>query len=138
MLLPGSIVPWIPQDNSPPPAKWVVCDGSKITTGPWRGQKTPDMRGHFLLGASREEVIVKANQEEGEAEFNRNNPDAMALKGELEADSEEGYCFIKTPYSKSVAESCSKTRFKTSFEINPQDIENALDAYKVVYIMKVE
>ena len=90
------------------------------------------------MGASREEVIVKANQEEGEAEFNKNNPDAKPLEGGLEADTEEGYCFTKTPYSKIVAESCSKTRFKTSFVIDPQDIENALDAYKVVYIMKVE
>ena len=134
MLLPGSIVPWIPQDNSTPPAKWVVCDGSNITTGPWRGQKTPDMRGHFLLGASREDVIVKANQAEGEAEFNKNNPDATPLKGGLEDDPTNGYCFSKHSQS-----GCSdNARFKTTFEITPQDIENALDAYKVVYIMKVE
>ena len=33
VMLPGSIVPWIPQDKSDPPKKWVICDGRNITTG---------------------------------------------------------------------------------------------------------
>ena len=134
MLLPGSIVPWIPHDNSTPPAKWVVCNGSQITTGPWKGQKTPNMTGHFLLGASREDVIVEANQEEGEANFNRNNPDAKPLEGGLKADPINGYCFSNFNNQKCAPNST----FKTTFAITPQAIENALDAYKVVYIMKVE
>ena len=133
MLLPGSIVPWIPHDNSTPPAKWVVCDGSEITTGPWRGQKTPNMTGHFLLGASRQDVIVEANQPKGEANFNRNNPEAKPLEGGLIADPNNGYCFSN------FNNNCAKnSKFKTSFNITPQAIEDALDAYKVVYIMKVE
>ena len=130
-MLPGSIVPWIPQDNSDPPKKWVICDGRMITTGPWKGQKTPDMKGHFLLGADIEDVKVPANQPEGTANFNKNNPKAAPLIGSLDAKS-DGYCFSKSQFSNA----CEK--FKTSFTVQPQDIENALDAYKVVYIMKVE
>ena len=101
------------------------------------------MTGHFLLGASREDVIVEGYQPEGVvANFNRNNPDASPLKGGLEAgNSMEEYCFTTTPpkqYSNTKSDSCNNTRFKTTFYITPQDIENALDAYKVVYIMKVE
>lgn len=132
-MLPGSIVPWIPQTESDPPKKWVICDGRNITTGPWRGQQTPDMRGHFLLGASIDEVIVPANQQPGEANFNKNNPSAAPLKGSLEGPDPEGYCLSKH------SNACDKlSKFKTSFTVQPQDIENALDAYKVVYIMKVE
>ena len=102
-----------------------------ITTGPWKGQKTPDMKGHFLLGADIEDVKVPANQPEGTANFNKNNPKAAPLIGSLDAES-DGYCFSKSQFSNA----CEK--FKTSFTVQPQDIENALDAYKVVYIMKVE
>ena len=132
-MLPGSIVPWIPQNKGDPPKKWVICDGRNITTGPWKGQQTPDMTGHFLLGANIDDVIVPADQPEGEANFNKNNPNAAPLEGSLVPDPQQGYCFSK--YSNS----CDKlSKFKTSFTVQPQDIENALDAYKVVYIMKVE
>ena len=89
------------------------------------------------MGASREDVIVEANQQEGEAyeaNFNRNNPDAKPLEGGLEADPINGYCFSKFNNQKCAL----KSKFKTTFAITPQAIENALDAYKVVYIMKVE
>ena len=53
-------------------------------------QKTPDMTGHFLLGAKIDDVIVEANQLPGKANFNKNNPNATPLKGSLdEADSED-------------------------------------------------
>ena len=86
------------------------------------------------MGARREDVIVEANQPEGEANFNRNNPSAKPLEGRLEADPSNGYCF-----SNFNNQNCApNSRFKTAFAITPQAIENALDAYKVVYIMKVE
>ena len=66
-----------------------------ITTGPWKGQKTPNMTGHFLLGAKINDVIVEANQLPGKANFNKNNPDAATLHGSLKNDPVEGYCFSK-------------------------------------------
>ena len=79
-------------------------------------------------------MIVEANQPKGQANFNRNNPDAKPLEGRLEADSNNGFCF-----SNFNNKGCAKnSKFKTSFNITPQAIEDALDAYKVVYIMKVE
>ena len=102
-----------------------------ITTGPWKGRKTPDMTGHFLLGAKIGDVIVPANN--NTANFNRNNPDAAPLEGSLKKDPEAGYCFSK--YTNNCNEN---SKFSASFIVEPQDIQNALDAYKVVYIMKVE
>ena len=138
-MLPGSIVPWIPHDKSDPPKKWVICNGSEITTGPWKGQKTPNMTGHFLLGAKIDDVIVEANQQPGKANFNKNNPNAMPLRGSLDEADSDGYCSSKTlnAWSNSNSNNCDG-KLTTSFTVEPQDIKNALDAYKVVYIMKVE
>ena len=79
VLLPGSIVPWIPHERRDPPKKWVICDGRLIETGPWKGSKTPNLTGHFLIGSVLSEVIVPPPPPDSQADFDKNNPPAQVI-----------------------------------------------------------
>ena len=57
-MVPGTIVAWAPSnDYEKPPNKWVICDGRLIEKGPWKGNKTPDLTGAFLIGGNQELVL---------------------------------------------------------------------------------
>ena len=69
---PGTIVAWAPHgDYKNPPNKWVICDGSPIETGPWKGNNTPNLMDAFLIGGDApklfmdgdDETLVRANQD---------------------------------------------------------------------------
>ncbi len=51
----GTIISWIPKPfrnvlDHTVPKGFVVCDGSTIPEGPWKGQRTPNLMDEFLRG----------------------------------------------------------------------------------------
>ena len=75
-IMKGTILAWspYPDKDTPNPASvprgWVLCDGSEITEGDWKGQKTPDLNkskrflrgGHVGDALTLEEDCVNADQ----------------------------------------------------------------------------
>ena len=60
----GTIVAWVPfpsksSPRAPLPDGWLPCNGTTITNGPWRGQRTPDLNnGHFLRGSDEGQALI--------------------------------------------------------------------------------
>ena len=135
----GTITAWIPSTlQEKPPAGWVICDGRRISKGIWENQKTPNLTGAFLLGASfRSLEKVKSFSEVKVEEGNATE----ALKAEMETDIGEGYpgfclqnrrinikdsgCKIGTRYNNNVT-------IRTKNQGDHQVVNNV----KVIWIMK--
>ena len=71
-MQPGTIVAWAAsKPYSEPPNKWVICNGTEIKEGPWKGKKTPDLRGAFLIGGPQQlniqgdDIFLATKNDEG-------------------------------------------------------------------------
>jgi len=64
MMPVGSIVAWVPKParsgkiESDIPEGWLVCNGSEITDGIWKGSKTPNLGNDFLRGGNINEYLT--------------------------------------------------------------------------------
>ena len=60
VLPEGSIVAWVPTEETPLPRGWMPCDGERwVKAGPWQGQKTHDLRFRNTFGVFGKDKICK-------------------------------------------------------------------------------
>ena len=112
---PGTIVAWVPlNQDSEPPEKWQICDGSIIESGDYEGKHTPDLRNKFLIGKNRDQV----NNELAEQDKLTHTIDLAYSGTNLQEDND----YYNNDYNQ---------------ERNI-DNDNKMKTYNVVYIMRID
>ena len=109
-----------------------MCNGSNITKGKWKGERTPDLRKTFLIGATGN--ITKNSQ-------NVTEPKTFSAMLDLKTpdNSTPGFCFHNKKEEIKDGEKC-KIGYRVENHVglapNNSEVSSYLRTYRVVYIIK--